>query len=1039
MTPIRCCCLRSFRVLCVALFGLLAFLTSASAQAPATGTLSGRVQSEATGRYLPNARVTVKGTDLVALTDESGSYRLSQVPAGPVTIEAFYSGLEARATTVTVTAGQNSESDFSLAAKADASGVLKLDAFVASASKVMEGEALATNEQRFASNIKNVVATDAFGDIAEGNVAEFMKFLPGVTIEYSDAMPLAVSLRGMNPSMTEVSADGGQVANASSTGGSRQFDFTQSSINNIARIEVYKVPTPANSASSLSGSVNMVSKSSFERAKAQFNYRVYATTTSDGLQLKKQPFPFETYMYRIKPGFDFDYTLPVNKNFGIVVTGSYSEKYNEQNIIQKNWNAVAAGTGATTSNPYLQSLVVIDAPKWYERQSLGLKADYRVTRNSVLSVGTTLNHYKDFNGNNSMTFNAGTNATPSVAGGVPLAYDRDYTRGATGRGAVTMSNNLLHLAARTISANVRYRFENGDWRADIGGYASDSQTWRRFEERGHFQNLGVALRNPVRVSFDNFNDVGPTLIRGYDNANNPVDLYDLRNYVLNTANTTSAGDVSDNVEGGDFNLRRKLAVFGQPLHLQIGAAQKEQVRDRHIYNYSYTYFPAVAGDNSPDPFRYQVFSYRPNYFGYDKLPFVSPVRAVSAWRENPDLFRQTPAQYVTSEANRINGSDRLQETVTAYYVQGEIRLFNRLQILTGVRYEKVRDQGLGALIEPSNVFVRNADGTFARNAAGQRIRRPDAGATNSIEELRLVRTERGSASDRTYDDYYPSVHLNYDLTENMKLRFAYARTYGRPNFTDITPNSTVTLNDVDAPNFSGAPGTINVRNIGLEPYTADNYDLSAEYYTSLGGVFSVGAFRKDIVNFFGPLNRIATAEDIEAIGFGDEYIGFQLTTTTNVGSAKINGTEFNFRQPLKPFGGFFRYLTVFMNGTKLKLEGNSPASFSRFLPLSFNWGINYSRRPLTLALSWNARGKQNQGTSATQGADADLYFNDALNMSLSASYQMTSRLALFLTGTNVFNEWRTFGRYAPDTPDYARRSSTNSYGSIWSLGVRGSF
>ncbi|HEY1107071.1 MAG TPA: carboxypeptidase regulatory-like domain-containing protein, partial [Opitutaceae bacterium] len=594
MTPIRCC-IPPLRVLCVAFLGLFTLLSSALAQAPtATGTLSGRVQSEATGRYLPNARVTVKGTDLVAFTDESGSYRLSNVPAGAVALEAFYSGLEARTATLTVTGGQNSETDFKLSAKADASGVLKMDAFVASTSKVMEGEALATNEQRFAANIKNVVATDAFGDIAEGNVAEFMKFLPGVTIEYSDAMPLAVSLRGMNPSMTEVSADGGQVANASSTGGSRQFDFTQSSINNIARIEVYKVPTPQNSASSLSGSVNMVSKSSFERAKAQFNYRVYATTTSDGLQLKKQPFPFEEYMYRIKPGFDFDYTLPVNKNFGIVVTGSYSEKYNEQNIIQRNWNAVAAGTGATTDNPYLQSLVVIDAPKWYERQSLGLKADYRVTRNSVLSVGATLNHYKDFNGNNSMTFNAGTNANPTVlptAGGVPLAYDRDYTRGATGRGAVTMSNNLLHLAARTISANARYRFENGDWRADIGGYASDSQTWRRFEERGHFQNLGVAMRNPVRVSFDNYSDVGPTLIRAYDNANNPVDIYDLRNYVLNTANTTSAGDVSDNVEGGDFNIRRKLTLFGEPFALQIGAARKEQVRDRHIYNYSYTYFP----------------------------------------------------------------------------------------------------------------------------------------------------------------------------------------------------------------------------------------------------------------------------------------------------------------------------------------------------------------------------------------------------------------------------------------------------------------
>jgi hypothetical protein len=57
---------------------------------------------------------------------------------------------------------------------------VKLDPFVFTASKLTEGEALATNEQRFAPNIKNVVSTDAFGDVPEGNIAEFMRFLPGV-------------------------------------------------------------------------------------------------------------------------------------------------------------------------------------------------------------------------------------------------------------------------------------------------------------------------------------------------------------------------------------------------------------------------------------------------------------------------------------------------------------------------------------------------------------------------------------------------------------------------------------------------------------------------------------------------------------------------------------------------------------------------------------------------------------------------------------------------------------------------------------------
>ncbi|MDO8541850.1 MAG: carboxypeptidase regulatory-like domain-containing protein [Opitutaceae bacterium] len=165
---------------------------------PPTGTIRGRVQNEVTGQYLINARVAVKGIDITTLTDESGSYRLS-VPSGQVVLEVLYSGLDPHQVTVNVSPGQTVEQDIDLTNRSrygEKSDIVKLDPFVASTSKLTEGEALATNEQRFASNIKNVVATDAFGDVTEGNVAEFMKFLPGISVEYSDVMPLAVAVRG---------------------------------------------------------------------------------------------------------------------------------------------------------------------------------------------------------------------------------------------------------------------------------------------------------------------------------------------------------------------------------------------------------------------------------------------------------------------------------------------------------------------------------------------------------------------------------------------------------------------------------------------------------------------------------------------------------------------------------------------------------------------------------------------------------------------------------------------------------------------------
>ena len=65
---------------CLAL--VLTLGTRAQTPAPATGTIEGRVKNAVSGDYLNNARVSLKGTEFVALTDESGTFRLAGVPAG---------------------------------------------------------------------------------------------------------------------------------------------------------------------------------------------------------------------------------------------------------------------------------------------------------------------------------------------------------------------------------------------------------------------------------------------------------------------------------------------------------------------------------------------------------------------------------------------------------------------------------------------------------------------------------------------------------------------------------------------------------------------------------------------------------------------------------------------------------------------------------------------------------------------------------------------------------------------------------------------
>src|SRR5207249_11651468 len=118
---------------------------------------------------------------------ESGTYLINDAPAGEIIIEVFYTGLAPQAIALNVPSGQRVKRDVQLSSGAlhgaDTS-VVKLDSFVVASSRETNAMAIANNEQRFAPNVKLVVSADSFGDVMDGNVAEMMKFLPGVTALY---------------------------------------------------------------------------------------------------------------------------------------------------------------------------------------------------------------------------------------------------------------------------------------------------------------------------------------------------------------------------------------------------------------------------------------------------------------------------------------------------------------------------------------------------------------------------------------------------------------------------------------------------------------------------------------------------------------------------------------------------------------------------------------------------------------------------------------------------------------------------------------
>lgn len=94
---------------------LLVLLLAASAHAQGTGTLAGLVTDAATGEALPGASVHMGGTNLRAIANFSGEYRIIGIPVGTYTVTAWDAYYQSQTVTnVTIRSGYTTPMPFAL-------------------------------------------------------------------------------------------------------------------------------------------------------------------------------------------------------------------------------------------------------------------------------------------------------------------------------------------------------------------------------------------------------------------------------------------------------------------------------------------------------------------------------------------------------------------------------------------------------------------------------------------------------------------------------------------------------------------------------------------------------------------------------------------------------------------------------------------------------------------------------------------------------------------------------------------------------------
>ncbi|PAW64529.1 MAG: hypothetical protein B9S34_12470, partial [Opitutia bacterium Tous-C1TDCM] len=220
-------------------------------------TVQGRVVNPATGAALEGATVQVAGTDRTVLTERDGTFSIPRLAPGAVVLRATYPGLDPGTQTAELKPGANVLPDLKLT-----SDIYAMEAFAVSAAR--EGNAAAIVRQENALTITNSVSTDAYGNVAKGDMGSFLQRLPGVVGEYGGSAVDAISVRGLSPEFTTVTMDGTRFAAANPD--SRTQIVSGIASGSIESVEVVKTPTADMDAESLGGVVNLRTRSGFDRS-----------------------------------------------------------------------------------------------------------------------------------------------------------------------------------------------------------------------------------------------------------------------------------------------------------------------------------------------------------------------------------------------------------------------------------------------------------------------------------------------------------------------------------------------------------------------------------------------------------------------------------------------------------------------------------------------------------------------------------------------------------------------------------------------------
>lgn len=382
-----------------------------------------------------------------------------------------------------------------------------------------------------------------------------------------------------------------------------------------------------------------------------------------------------------------------------------------------------------------------------------------------------------------------------------------------------------------------------------------------------------------------------------------------------------------------FDAEREFALSKGELEIKFGGKYRQKEKSVDVEITEYSDFDSYTLAEAQGTQTYSLFDLGP-------LPDLASTRAFNI--ANLNNFGDVERLVVDSQLDDFV----IEEDILALFVQGGYES-EKLMLIGGFRFEQTDNTSNGNYVD---------------------------GDAETVESRNF---------DNSYSNLLASVAFKYELQADLVLRGGIYQSLVRPKLSNLAP-FLETNEDFE----------IEAGNPDLQPYEANNFDLSLEYYFAEGAVAQAGFFYKDIDNFI--VNREYQADDAPYNGVYNGVVFNEAIIPQNGESATVSGFELAYNQ------AFDSGLILGLNYTYTDTEGDL-GDRTIVLPstskMTYNATIGYEKGAFSTRFTYSYRDDylDELGGNALE----DRWVEGQTKMDWAASYDISKNIQVFVKVANL--------------------------------------